>query len=165
VPLRLRELLVAVAEAALDVVIVGGVAGIVAGSSRVTTDLDLCYDPRPENREALAALLVAWRAELRVAPSGLPFILDARTLRDVPVLTLRTALGDVDVMDRVAGVGAWPEVRRASEALEIFGVQLRVLSLEALIAARKAARRRKDLDQLPELEALLEMRRTRRRSH
>jgi hypothetical protein len=164
VPLRLRDLLTAIADARLDVVIVGGVAGNVAGSSRVTTDLDLCYAPSPENCAALAAMLVGWGAQLRGAPSGLPFILDARTLCDSPLLTLRTSLGDVDVMDRVAGVGAWPDVHKASEALDVFGVRLRVLTLEALIAARKAARRRKDLDQLPELEALLEMRRSRRRS-
>lgn len=159
IPLLLRDLLVELAAAGVAVVVVGGVAGTVAGSSRVTTDLDLCYDPSETNRAALAALLVRWGAELRGAPSGLPFRLDARTLLDAPMLTLRTGLGDVDVMDRVAGVGDWPAVANASHPVTVFGVTLRVLRLEALIAAKRAARRRKDLDQLPELEALLEMRR------
>jgi hypothetical protein len=66
-------------------------------------------------------------------------------------------------MDRVAGLGEWAQVAAAAEPRDVFGVRLRVLSLDALISAKRAARRRKDLDQLPELEALREMRHPRRR--
>ena len=40
-------------------------------------------------------------------------------------------------------------------------VQFRALSLEALIASKRAVRRKKDLEHLIELEALLELRRGR----
>ena len=69
------------------------------------------------------------------------------------------ARGDVDVMDSVAGVGDFAAVLAESEAMDLGdGLHCRVLSLAALIRAKRAARRRKDLDQLPELEALLELR-------
>ena len=44
------------------------------------------------------------------------------------------------------------------EVADLFGYQVRVLSLEALIQAKRAAGRPKDLLVIPELEALLELR-------
>jgi predicted nucleotidyltransferase len=87
--------------------------------------------------------------------------MDERTLRDCPVLTLVTDLGDLDVMDRVAGVGDYPAVRAASVEADLAGVRARVLALNALIAAKRAAGRRKDQETLLELEALREERRRR----
>ena len=61
-------------------------------------------------------------------------------------------------MPDVVGVGDWQAVLAASEPTEAFGVQLRVLSLIALIAVKRTIRRPKDLSQLPELEAMLALR-------
>jgi predicted nucleotidyltransferase len=69
-----------------------------------------------------------------------------------------TDLGDLDVMDRVTGVGAYPAVRAASVEVDLTGVRARVLTLDALIAAKRAAGRRKDRLDLLELEALREER-------
>ena len=159
--MRLTEILAGVHDAALDCVVVGGVAANVHGSPRITGDVDLCYDPSPENRERLAGLLAGWHAYLRGVEPGLPFTLDARMLANAPVLTLTTDLGDVDVMDRIAGVGDYPEVRAASTEQIIQGTPTRVLTLDALIAAKRAAGRRKDQEALLELEALREERRRR----
>ncbi len=46
-----------------------------------------------------------------------------------------------------------------SEQVLIYGREHKVLRLEALIRAKKAAGRQKDLNALPELEALLELKR------
>ncbi len=142
-------------------VVVGGLAANVHGSPRITADVDICYEPTPENRERLAGVLAGWHAYLRGVEPGLPFWMDARTLRDVPVLTLVTDLGDVDVMDRVAGVGEYLQVEAASVPASLTGIPVRVLVLDALIASKKAAARRKDLESLLELEALREERRRR----
>jgi hypothetical protein len=48
-------------------------------------------------------------------------------------------------------------VRAASVAMILFGIECRVLSLDALIIAKRAAGRPKDLLVLPELEALREV--------
>ena len=144
-------------------VVIGGVAAALQGSERLTLDLDICYDPAADNRERLAERLRRWNAHLRGVERGLPFTLDARTLRDVPVLTLTTDLGDLDVMDRVAGVGDYRAVRRASVEVDVDGLRFRALSLEGLIAAKRATGRPRDREQLPELTALLELRKKRDR--
>lgn len=159
--MRLADILHGLNEATVEYVVVGGLAANVHGSPRITADVDVCYDPAQENRERLARLLHVWHAYLRGVEPGLPFTMDARTLRDCPVLTLVTDLGDLDVMDRIAGVGEYPAVRAASVEADLAGVLARVLALDALIAAKRATGRRKDQQDLIELEALREERRRR----
>jgi len=156
VPIYLTEILTGLNSAGIRYVVVGGVAATIHGSPRITADVDICYDPTADNREALAALLRRWNAYLRGAGRGLPWILDARTLRDSSVITLVTDLGDMDVMQEVAGIGSYAKVEAASVPMTFFGVSFRVVALDALIAAKKAAGRRKDQEALLELEALRE---------
>ena len=142
-------------------VVVGGVAAAAHGSSRVTNDLDICYDAEAvANIAALASLLAGWRAYPRGIEEGLTrsFIMDDRTLCNAPILTLTTSEGDIDVMDRVAGVGTYDAVRQHSERISALGVRFRVLDLPSLIKAKRAAGRPRDFDHLPELEALLALR-------
>jgi predicted nucleotidyltransferase len=159
--MRLAEILRGLHDAHVECVVVGGLAANVHGSPRITADVDVCYDPSPENRERLARLLREWNAYLRGVEPGLPFTMDERTLRDCPVMTLVTDLGDFDVMDRVAGVGEYPAVRAASVQADLAGVRANVLTLDALISAKRATGRRKDREALLELEALREERRRR----
>jgi hypothetical protein len=56
----------------------------------------------------------------------------------------------------VAGVGDYQDVLKNSEYKELFGLQVRVLTIDGLIKAKRAAGRTKDLLVLPELEALRE---------
>jgi hypothetical protein len=144
-------------------VVIGGVAAAAHGSSRVTNDLDICYDAADVSRlGSLADLLAAWSAYPRGVEAGLPFIMDERTLRGAPVMTLTTSEGDIDIMDRVAGVGDYSAVRKHSEKISALGVSFRVLDLPSLIKAKRAAGRPRDFEHLPELEALLALRRQRR---
>jgi predicted nucleotidyltransferase len=158
---RLAELLAGLNTVGVRYVVVGGVAANAHGSPRITADVDICYDPSEQNRERLAKVLVAWHAYLRGVEPGLPWVMDARALRDSPVLTLVTDLGDIDVMDRVAGVGEYPRVAAAAIDVTVLGIPIRVLALDALIAAKRAAGRRKDIEAVLELEALREERRRR----
>ena len=138
-------------------VVVGGVAAVAHGSSRVTNDLDICYDTADANVRGLASLLANWHAYPRGVEKGLPFIMDDRTLRNAPILTLTTSEGDLDVMDKVAGVGAYAAAREHSDKVSALGVTFRVVDLPYLIKAKRAAGRPRDFDHLPELEALLAM--------
>jgi hypothetical protein len=142
------------ADANVACVVVGGVAGTVHGSVHVTNDLDICYDTSPENIARLAALLAQWQAYPRGIEPGLPFFMDARTFRTTPTMTLQTTEGALGVLDRVAGVGDYEAAFARSDPFEAFGVEFRALDLPALIAAKRAAGRPKDLAQIPELEAL-----------
>ena len=145
-------------EAGVDFVVIGGVAASAHGSTFVTLDLDICYATTPVNRERLAGLLAMWNAYPRGVEVGLPFFMDSRTMNASPVLTLVTEEGDIDCLPEVAGVGEWGAVKKAAVIVSAFGHRLPVLELRALISAKRAAGRPKDLQQLPELEALLALR-------
>jgi hypothetical protein len=136
-------------------VVVGGVAASAHGSRRVTDDLDICYGTGEANVAALARTLSKWAAHPRGIDRGLPFFMDARQFRTTPIMTLTTREGFIAVLDVVKGVGEYPKCRKRSAAVEAFGIKFRVLDLPALIDAKKAAGRPKDIDRLPELEALL----------
>lgn len=139
----------------IEFVVVGGVAATAHGSRRVTDDLDICYERGDGNVTKLAKALSKWEAYPRGIEPGLPFFMDARQFRSTPIMTLTTREGFIDVLDIVKGVGDYSKCRKRSSAVEAFGIRFRVLDLPALIAAKKAAGRPKDIDQLPELEALL----------
>lgn len=139
-------------------VVVGGVAASVHGSAVVTNDLDICYDARPENVARLAALLATWDAYPRGIARDLPFFMDTRTIRTTPLLTLTTREGDIDLLDDVPGVGRYDRVAARADRAEAFDITFAVLDLPGLILAKRAARRPKDVAQLPELEALLALR-------
>ncbi len=136
-------------------VVVGGVAATAHGSRRVTDDVDICYDPGRANVTRLAKLLRRWDAYPRGIDRGLPFFMDERQFRTTPIMTLTTREGFIDVLDIVKGVGEYSKCRKRSAEVEAFEIRFRVLDLPALIDAKRAAGRPKDIDQLPELEALL----------
>ena len=137
-------------------VVVGGVAAGARGSSQATFDVDICYARDLENLTHLVQALRSVNATLRGAPDNIPFILDEETLKHGLNFTFDTDIGKIDILGEVQGVGWYSDCFQHSDNIEIFGHQLRVLSLEKLIAAKRFAGRTKDLLALPELEALLE---------
>lgn len=136
-------------------VVVGGLAATAHGSRRVTDDVDICYDQGKANVSRLAELLSKWDAYPRGIERGLPFFMDERQFLTTPIMTLTTREGFIDVLDVVKGVGEYSKCRERSVEVEAFEIRFRVLDLPALIDAKRAAGRPKDIDQLPELEALL----------
>ena len=137
---------------------VGGVAANAHGSARITFDLDICYDTSPDNIRALARILADWHAYLRGVEPGLPFVMDERAFRTTPVMTLTTDLGPINVKDLVSGVGDYTKAVASSTESDANGTTFRVLDLPALVSAKRAAGRKKDLEHLLELEALLALR-------
>jgi predicted nucleotidyltransferase len=155
-----EQIITALVAAGIRFVVIGGVAAVIHGSARFTNDIDICYDPADDNVERLVALLASWNAYLRGIEPGLPFIMDARAFRITPIMTLITDQGAIDVLDAVPGVGTFKDVLRASEAVRIGATEFRALTLDALIASKKAVRRPKDIEALIELEALRRLRRS-----
>ena len=135
-------------------VVVGGVAATVHGSVRFTNDIDICYDTAPDNIAQLVALLTEWSAYLRGVERGLPFVLDARTFSTTPLMTLTTIMGAIDLLDAVPGVGDYDAAFAKSEPVQIGDTRFRALTLDALIASKRAAGRKKDREHLIELEAI-----------
>jgi predicted nucleotidyltransferase len=155
--MSIQSLLSGLTDAGVEFVVVGGVAGAVHGSPFVTNDLDICYDTARGILTRISRLLSRWKAYPRGWEPGLPFVADVRALTTTPVLTLRTTEGELDLLDRVDGVGAYREVFESSEEITAFAIRFRVLTLDALIRARRASGRPKDLAQIPTLEALADL--------
>jgi predicted nucleotidyltransferase len=141
----------------VEFVIVGGVAISAHGSSYLTYDLDVAYARTRDNFNRLADALAPYHPRPRDFPTDLPFVWDARTIKQGANFTLTTDLGNIDLLGEVTGLGGFEQVRAQSVVMTLFGIQCRVLSLDALIIAKRAAGRTKDLLVLPELEALREV--------
>ena len=140
----------------VEFIVVGGVAATLHGSSHFTQDLDICYSRESADLQRLANALQSMHARLRGVPEDVPFLLEAEPLKRGLNFTFLTDLGDLDLLGEVSGVGSYDEALKTSVQYELFGHLYQILSLETLIAAKRAAGRAKDLLILPELEALLE---------
>src|SRR5215472_15653983 len=128
-----REAVAALTRAGVNFIVVGAYAGILQGSAQVTQDIDICYERTPENLKRLAAALIPYHPRLREAPTELPFTLDERTLAQGMNFTFQTDFGDIDLLGELSGVGQFRELDVDAVSLELYGMQVRVASLDALI--------------------------------
>ncbi len=142
----------------IQFVVIGGQAMRALGSAHVTDDTDICYQRTPANLAALVVAFAPIHPYLRGVPPGLPFRFDVPTLTAGLNLTLDTDLGEIDLLGEVSGVGTYDRVLAQSEEGTLSGLTVRILSLDGLIAAKKAAGRVKDRLHLLELEELKKLR-------
>ena len=69
---------------------------------------------------------------------------------------LQTDLGKLDCLSEVAGVGNFDEVKKQSVVAQLSFGEYRFLNIDALIAAKKAVGRERDLDAVRRLTAIKE---------
>jgi hypothetical protein len=142
------------ASAGVDFVVIGGVAGAVHGSAYGTADLDVAYDRDPDNLERIASVLRLLEAKLRGAPPDVPFLLDPETLAAGGNFTFATQLGSLDLLAYPAGAPAYEALREAATVIDVRGHQVRVASLDHLIAMKEATGRPRDIERAQELRLL-----------
>lgn len=152
----------ALVEGRVDFVIVGGVAVILQAMPRFTKDLDICYSTAQDNLDALGRVLVALKARLRGIPEEVPFVPDGRTLRQTQIMCLTTSAGDIDLLVDPDGAPGYNTLRRRADIMDLGGQQVRVASIEDMLAMKRAAGRPLDQVDIESLEAA--RRRTRRES-
>jgi hypothetical protein len=145
----------ALIDGGVEVILIGGLAAQAHGSARLTQDTDFLYRRTDENIARMAAVLAPHAPYLRGAPVGLPFRFDAATIKRGLNFTLTTALGDLDLLGQVVGIGDYEAVVSHTLRLPVFGRELLVVDLPTLIRSKRAAGRPKDLEAIAELEALL----------
>jgi len=146
------------ANAGVDFVIVGGYAGVVHGCSYVTQDIDICCLFAPANLLALQHVLADLHPVHRMTPSRKPLNLTAENAAQFANLYLDTDLGRLDCLSEIAGLGDYTRVKQASETIEVGGTPLRILSIDALILAKKAMNRPRDHEAIRQLEAIKALR-------
>lgn len=155
---RFLSLIRVLSQENVDFVLVGGVAAVVHGASHVRQVMGICYSRAGSNLEKLCQALTPFAPRLRDAPRNHPFVLNGPTLMTGSHFALITSAGALDLLAEVSGLGDYSRVNRYAESLKIEGAPCRVLSLEGLILSKKASQRTRDRLLLPELEALLAMR-------
>jgi hypothetical protein len=158
---RPRALLERLVAGQVDFVVIGGLAAVVHGSATITRDLDVVYSADHENLDRLGAVLVALGARLQGVTDEVPFMPDGRTLRRTRVLTLDTPDGRLDLLAEPDGSPPYERLRARALRADLDSVEVRVASVEDLIAMKKAAGRPKDLVAVEELEAIQRLTRER----
>ena len=153
------DLLLALSEAQVQFVVIGGVAVGVHGFVRATKDLDIVPDPAPENLARLARLLGEIEAMQvgagEFSPEEFPYDpTDPMQLAEGANFRLDTNHGALDIMQWVPGIEAdpaYPEL--APQALEVAfrGTNVKVCGIEHLRTMKRTAAREHDLMDLREL--------------
>lgn len=143
-PPDLRALLTPLLRHGVDFVLIGGIAGLSHGSSFPTFDLDVVYARDRGNTTRLVDALREIGVRLRGAPADLPFLLDAKTIENGSNFTFATPHGDFDILGHAEGMPGYEELRAEAAVREILGLEIRVASIDHLIAMKRAANRPKD---------------------
>jgi len=142
---RPKPILHTLLEHRVDFVLIGGLAGIIHGSSYPSYDVDVAYARDDDNLERLAAALRELRATLRGALKDVPFQLDAKTLKNGAHFTFETEFGSLDILSDPDGAPPYIRLREdAGEPVEFEGEWIRVATLDHLIAMKEASGRNKD---------------------
>jgi transcriptional regulator with XRE-family HTH domain len=128
----------------VDFVVVGGVAGWIHGSSYPTFDLDVAYARDRGNLERLAAALAELRVHWRGGPPDLPIELSAAMLQNGANFTFDTPFGRFDVLGDLSGVRDYEALRSEARIESYDGLDIRVASLDHLMAMKRSANRPKD---------------------
>lgn len=154
--LEAGELLLVLTRSNVRFVLIGGLAAQIHGSPSLTFDVDVCFDLDRDNLDRLAVALVDLVAIRREMPEGVSAPIDARALREGDVFTLRTRLGDLDLLAHPAPAFDYGSLATHAIRADIDGVEVLVASLDDLMAMKRAAGRPKDRIELEVLGALRE---------
>ena len=148
-------LLKRLAEGGSEFIIIGGTAAIAYGGSVTTDDLDICAPLHPDNAVKIIKALEGLHPRWRTRPDLPVITADSPHLRPgLNNLYLITDLGKLDVLGEVPDVCSYTELANRSIDAEFEGVKCRMIDLDTLIAAKRAAGRDKDLATLQHLEVL-----------
>lgn len=143
-------LLKALREGGLDFVVVGGVAAVLHGSSRVTVDLDICMSFDDASLRRLLEILAPYDPRHETRPELSILDEPPERLRRFRLFLIRTSIGRLDVLRRVEPLGERDVLETVDMVLG--GVDVKVLARAQLIQVKRHVGRPKDLEVALELE-------------
>jgi hypothetical protein len=137
----------------LRYVLIGGVAARLHGSIRKTGDVDICPEPTQDNAGRLARVLEELDAKIFVdeATPALPFSGDGPSLLGMALINVLTKFGRLDIVWHPPGTDGYSDLIRDAVVMEVFGHELSVASIEALIRSKGAVNRPKDREVIADL--------------
>ena len=146
-------LLRALDEGGVAYVLIGGAALAAHGPVRATEDVDVVPAPDSENVRRLGNVLVRLDATLASDPVR-EFGPEERTaLSQGANLTLETARGSLDIVQRLPGVPPYAELADESVDMELFGIPVSVCSRRHLRGMKLARASHRDLADVEDLDA------------
>ena len=132
-----RDLLAEFARSGVRFVLLGGYAVGIHAKPRATKDLDLLVSAQGDNLERVASALSAFGA-----PAGV--VSAARTLAPTEVVYLGVPPVRIDILRQADGIDTEQVIQRAG-FISLGDLTVPVISLEDLIANKRAAGRPQDL--------------------
>jgi hypothetical protein len=148
-----HEILLRLADAGVEAIVVGMAAAVIQGAPTMTWDLDIVHRRSPENVQRLLSVLLAIDAVARG---------DARRLRPGAShllgpghVLLETRFGDFDCLGAIDGERSYEDLLPTSLELDFDGRPLRVLELSELLGIKRRAGRPKDLAGIPYIESTI----------
>lgn len=153
--LELKNLLERLLKNEVEFILIGGFAAVVHGSASLTQDVDVCFPFTPQNIQRLLKALEGTNPRVRAGKGWLP-LTEVQRLSEYNNLYVVTDLGMLDLLGEVAGLGTFPGLIDQSELIDLFGKKCRILTIDALIAAKESMDRPKDRQVAFELRAIRE---------
>src|ERR1017187_2048153 len=151
-----QALLMRLKDSGLEFVVIGGVCVVYHGVPVATFDLDICCPFGEESVRRIESAVKDLNPVHRLTANKLPLELTRSSFASLKNLYLQTNLGKLDCLSEVAGIGGYEQVLQQSILHRMSFGEFRMLSLDALIAAKAAAGREKDLDAVRLLRAVKE---------
>lgn len=152
--LRVLELLASLRAAEIDFLVFGAVALSFYGHVRATQDLDVIVDPAAPNLDRLTTWLIEHEARLALNPDR-PFgDAEAAAVRQGANATLLTDLGQLDIVQRLPGLAAWPVLRAAAEEYRLDDGTVRVVDRQTLLRRKRDRATAQDLADAEAIERL-----------
>jgi hypothetical protein len=159
-----QALLVRLKSSGLEFVVIGGVCVVYHGAPLATFDLDICCPFGEQNVLRIESAVKDLNPIHRLTANKLPLEMTRSAFGDLKNLYLDTDLGKLDCLSEVKGVGNFEEVRKQSVLAQFAYGEFRFLNLDALIIAKKAVGRERDLDAVRRLTAIKETKEQQRNS-
>jgi hypothetical protein len=140
-----KGLLVRLKKQGVEFVVIGGVCGVLHGIALLTYDLDICCRLSRENLRRIESAVKDLHPYHRLVANKLPLELTDDLCDRLKNVYLQTDWGILDCLGEVAGLGTYEQVLQHSITHQTSYGEFQVLTLDALIAAKEAAGREKDL--------------------
>ena len=153
-----QALLTRLKASGLDFVVIGGVCVVYHGAPLATFDLDICCPFGEVNVCKIESAVNNLHPVHRLTANKLPLEETRSSFGSLKNIYLQTDLGKLDCLGEVAGVGNFDEVKKQSVVAKFSYGEFRFLHIDALIAAKKAVGRERDLEAVRWLQCIQEKR-------
>lgn len=149
-PLDAERIFAALAEHAVEYVLVGGLAVQTHGHVRTTVDIDVFPRPERSNLTRLAEALNTLRARV-LNPGSEGLAIDAAMLPRATMWQFDTPHGAIDVLHDAPGLRPYDQLREQALEIELGPTKIAVVGRDDLINMKRASARPIDLEDIAAL--------------